>query len=139
MLEQLLEFVINHWLLSSLWVVLLVLLVKVEGSRGGTAISTAQVTHLINKEDAKVIDIRTREEFRAGHLPDALNIPARDLQKRMSELDAYKDTPIILVCKTGTTAGASGSLMAKAGFTKLNKLRGGILEWQGSNLPLVKS
>jgi len=139
MLEQLLEFVINHWLLSSIWVVLLVLLVRVEGSRGGAAISTAQVTHLINKENAKVVDIRPREEFRAGHLPEALNIPARDLPKRMSELDAFKEMPIILICKTGTTAGASGSILAKAGFTKLNKLRGGILEWQSSNLPLVKS
>ncbi len=139
MLEQLLEFVINHWILSSVWAVLLILLIKVEGSRGGAAISPAQVTQLINKENAKVIDIRAKDEFRAGHLPAAINIPARDLPKRMSELDAFKETPIILICKTGTTAGASGSLLAKAGFTKLNKLRGGILEWQSSNLPLVKN
>jgi rhodanese-related sulfurtransferase len=138
MLEQILEFVVNHWLLTSIWVVLFILLMRNEGARGGAALSTAQVTQLINKEDAKVVDIRAKDEFKTGHLPDAINIPAKDMPKRMTELDAFKDVPIILICKTGTTAGATGSLLTKAGFTKLNKLRGGILEWQGSNLPLVK-
>ncbi|EAR09569.1 rhodanese-like domain-containing protein [Reinekea blandensis] len=138
MLEQLLEFVLNHWILSLIWVTLLILLIRSEGSRGGKAISPTEVTLLINKEDAKVIDIRSKEDFRNGHLPNAINIPSRDVQKRLSEIEAYKDQPIILICKTGTTAGATGSVLAKAGFTKLNKLRGGIMEWQGANLPLVK-
>ena len=138
MLEQFLEFVINHWVLSLIWVVLFILLIRTEGARGGTALSPSQVTQLINKEEAAVIDIRAKEDFRAGHLPNSINIPARDMQKRLSELDKYKDKPVILICKTGTTAGATGSILAKAGFTKLNKLRGGIMEWQGSNLPLVK-
>jgi rhodanese-related sulfurtransferase len=138
MLEKILEFVVTHWALSGVWVVLFILLMRNEGARGGTALSTAQVTHLINKKDAKVVDIRTKEDFRAGHLPESINIPAKDMQKRMTELDAFKDQPVILICKTGTTAGATGTLLAKAGFTQLNKLRGGIMEWQGSNLPLVK-
>lgn len=138
MLEQFLEFVINHWILSTLWIVLFILLIRTEGARGGKALSPAQVTQMINKEEATVLDIRGKDEFRAGHLPDAINIPARELQKRITELDSYKDKPLILICKTGTTAGASGAVLSKAGFTNLSKLRGGILEWQGSNLPLVK-
>lgn len=138
MLEQFIEFVINHWILSSIWVALFILLIRTEGARGGQAISPAEVTKLVNKEEAAVVDIRSKDEFRQGHLPNAINIPARDLPKRYTELNHLKDKPVILICKTGTTAGASGSLLAKQGFTKLNKLRGGILEWQGSNLPLVK-
>lgn len=138
MLEQLLEFVMNHWILSLIWVTLLILLIRTEGSRGGKAISPSEVTLLINKEDAKVIDIRSKEDFRNGHLPNAINIPARDVQRRLSEIEAYKEQPVILICKTGTTAGATGSLLSKAGFTRLSKLRGGIMEWQGANLPLVK-
>jgi rhodanese-related sulfurtransferase len=139
MLEQFIEFVINHWILSLVWVVLFILLIRSEGARGGVALSPAQVTQLINKEDAAVIDIRAKDEFRKGHLPNSINIPAREMQQRIAELDKFKDKPVILICKTGTTAGATGSLLAKAGFSKLNKLKGGILEWQGSNLPLVKS
>ncbi len=138
MLEQLLEFIINHWILSSIWVVLFVLLVRTESARGGKSITPAEVTQLINKEEATVVDIRNRDDFKSGHLPNSINIPARDLEKRLSELQAYKEKPVILICKTGTTAGASGALMTKQGFTNLNKLRGGITEWQASNLPLVK-
>jgi rhodanese-related sulfurtransferase len=138
MLEKALEFVVNHWILTLLWVGLALLLMKTEGARGGQALSPQQVTQKINNEDAKVIDIRAKDEFNKGHLPNAINIPARDVQKRIGELEPFKAQPIILICKTGTTAGATGAVLAKEGFTSLFKLRGGILEWQGSNLPLVK-
>lgn len=138
MLEQFFEFFVNHWILSSIWVILFVLLIRSEGARGGMALTPQQVTQKINHEDAKVIDIRAKDDFKKGHLPNAINIPARDIQSRIHELESYKNEPIILICKTGTTAGATGSVLAKAGFTKLYKLRGGIMDWQGSNLPLVK-
>jgi rhodanese-related sulfurtransferase len=138
MLEQFLEFAVNHWILTLLWVALAILLMKTEGARGGSALSAQQVTQKINHEDAKVIDIRAKDEYNKGHLPNAINIPARDMQKRVGELEAFKEVPVILICKTGTTAGATGAVLAKEGFTKLFKLRGGILDWQGSNLPLVK-
>ncbi|MFQ3231219.1 rhodanese-like domain-containing protein [Reinekea sp.] len=138
MLEKALEFVVNHWILTLVWVGLALLLMKTEGARGGQALSPQQVTQKINNEDAKVIDIRTKDEFNKGHLPNAINIPARDVQKRIGELEPFKDQPIILICKTGTTAGATGAVLAKEGFSSLFKMRGGILEWQSSSLPLIK-
>ncbi len=139
MLLQLLDFAANHWILSSIWAVLLLLLIKTESSRGGSAISPTQVTALINRENAKVVDIRSKDDFKTGHLPNSINIPAKDMTKRMTELNAYKDENIILICKTGTTAGATGALLTKEGFSKLHKLKGGIMEWQTSKLPLVKN
>lgn len=139
MLEQLLEFIINHWILATIWVALLAALIFTEGSKGGQSVSPQQATQLINNQDAKVVDVRPKDEYRKGHLPNAINIPARDFQRRISELEDYKDHPIILVCKSGTSAGASGALLAKAGFKKLHKLRGGVMEWRNSSLPLVKS
>lgn len=138
MLEQVLEFVMNHWALTGVWIVLFILLIRTEGARGGKALSTLEATQMINKEDAKVVDLRSKDEFRAGHLPDAINIPAKDMPKRVTELDAFKEQPVILICKTGATAGATGMMMTKSGFTQLFKLQGGILEWQGNKLPLVK-
>lgn len=138
MLEQLIEFVINHWILAAIWLALLIALVVTEGSKGGKGVSPQQATALINNEDAVVVDVRPKEDFRKGHLPGAINIPSRDFQRRMNELDVHKEKPIILVCKTGTSSGASGALLAKAGFKQLHKLRGGVLEWQNSSLPLVK-
>ncbi len=139
MLEQLIEFAFNHWILSAIWLALLIALFVTESSKGGSGVSPQQATQLINTEDAKVVDVRPKDEFRKGHLPNAINIPSKDMQRRIGELDAYKETPIILVCKTGTSAGASGAMLAKAGFKRLHKLRGGIMEWQNSSLPLVKN
>ncbi|MFG1496121.1 rhodanese-like domain-containing protein [Saccharospirillum sp. HFRX-1] len=139
MLQQLFEFVINHWILAAIWVALLAALLATESSKGGKGVSPQQATTLINSQDAKVVDLRPKDEYRKGHLPGAINIPSREFANRMSELDAYKDKPIILVCKTGTSAGASGALLTKAGYKNLHKLRGGVLEWQNSSLPLVKS
>lgn len=139
MLEQLFEFIVNHWLLSAIWLTLLILLIRNEGARGGKALTPTEVTQLINKQDAQVLDIRNKDEFRNGHLPNAINIPAKDVQKRITELNNYKEKPLIIVCKTGTTAGATGAILAKEGFSNLSKLKGGILEWTGSNLPLVKN
>lgn len=138
MFDQFIEFIARHWLLSSAWLILLILLIRHESNRTGPALSSAEVTRLINKEDASVIDVRGKDEFRTGHLPGAINIPARELQKRSSELSHLKGKPIILICKTGTTAGSSAAVLLKAGFKNLNKLRGGIIEWQNSHLPLVK-
>lgn len=138
MLEQVLEFVVNHWLLTGIWIVLFFVLIRTEGARGGKALSTLEATQMINKEDAKVVDLRSKDEFRSGHLPDAIHIPAKDMPKRVTELDAFKEQPVILICKTGATAGATGMMMAKSGFTQLYKLQGGILEWQSNKLPLIK-
>ncbi|TXR54140.1 rhodanese-like domain-containing protein [Reinekea thalattae] len=138
MLEQILEFIANHWVLSSIWAILLLLLLKTESGRGGSSISNQEATQLINKQDAKIIDLRNRDDFQSGHLPNAINIPAKDMQTRMSELSAYKDEHLILVCKTGTTASASGTVLAKEGFNKLHKLKGGMMDWKANNLPVVK-
>lgn len=138
MIEQLLEFMANHWILTSIWSVIIILLVIHEGERGGSQLSTTQVTRMINNENAVVIDIRKKEDFRTGHLPDSVNIQAQGFETHLGQLEIYRDRPIILICKTGTTAGAVGLILKKAGFDNVTRLKGGITEWQSHGLPLVK-
>lgn len=138
MIEQMLEFMINHWILTSIWSVIIILLVLHEGSRGGLQLSPAQVTRMINNDNAVVVDIRKKEDFRTGHLPESINIPAAGFETHLGQLEIYKKRPMILVCKTGTTAGAVGLVLKKAGFDQVTRLKGGITEWQSNNLPLVK-
>ncbi len=138
MIENLLTFMTNHWILTSIWSVIVLLLVIHEGSRGGLQLSPAQVTRMINNEDAVVIDIRKKEDFRTGHLPESINIAAAGFDTHLGQLEIYKKRPVILVCKTGTTAGAVGIVLKKAGFDQVSRLKGGITEWQSNGLPLVK-
>ena len=137
-MEQFLEFIVNHYLLASLWLAIFIAVILNENARGGQQLSPQQATQLINSQDAVVVDIRKKDEFRSGHLPNAINIPAASINSSLGQLEPYKDKPVILVCKTGTTTGAVGSALKKAGFANVTRLKGGILEWQGSSLPLIK-
>ena len=138
-MEQFFEFMANHWILTSAWSAVLILLLFNESMRGGSQLSPMQVTQMINRSEAVVLDIRKKEEFRTGHLPESINIPAANIQSQLGQLEPYKNRPIVLVCKTGTTAGTVGVTLNKAGFDQVSRLRGGIMEWKNSSLPLVKS
>lgn len=138
-MEQLLVFLTNHWILASAWFLVAALVLLNERARGGSVLSPQQVTQLINHKDAVVVDIRKKEEFRKGHLPNAINIPAASIATSLGQLEPYRDKPVVLVCKTGTTTGAAGATLRKAGFEQVSRLRGGILEWQSNAMPLVKS
>ncbi|WP_428242819.1 rhodanese-like domain-containing protein [Gynuella sp.] len=138
-MEQFLVFIMNHWILSAVWLVFFILVILNESARGGAQLSPQQATRLINSENAVVLDVRKKDEFKTGHLPNSLNIPATNISNRLGELEPYRNKPIILVCKTGTTTGTVGATLKKAGFENVTRLKGGITEWLSNNLPLVKS
>ncbi|QUX90538.1 rhodanese-like domain-containing protein [Marinomonas sp. A3A] len=138
MMNQLIEFSINHWEMVAVFLAILATLLFVESKGGAQGLTPSAATNLMNSEDAVVVDIRPEKEFSTGHITGALNIPATKMKDSMNRLEKHKDAPIIIVCKSGVTSGASAKDLKKAGFGKVYKLQGGIAEWQSSNLPLVK-
>lgn len=139
MMNQFIEFSINHWEMVAVFFAILITLIFVESKGGAKTLSPSAMTTLINTEDAVVVDIRPEKEFKTGHITDAMNVPAAKIKDQLSKLEKYKDSPIILTCKSGINAGASAKELQKAGFSKVYKLQGGLAEWQSSNLPLVKT
>lgn len=137
-MDQLFEFIGNHWYLVAIWAIFVIALLWDNSQRSGGSVSIAEATQLINKESALVLDIREKSEFTAGHLANAKNIPYAKLANRLGELEAYRKSPIILVCKNGQTVGVAGKMLKEKGFTAV-RLKGGMLEWSNQNLPLVKS
>ena len=75
MLANLIEFVSNHYVLSSLFVALLILLFITETRKGWQSLSNRELTALVNSGEGVVLDVRAKKEFDAGHIVDALNIP----------------------------------------------------------------
>jgi len=138
-MDQLFAFVGGHPYLVGLFVVLLALFVRNEMVRGGATISAQEVVNLVNKEGAVVIDIRDKAEFEQGHIVDAINIPNANLDARVDELKKYHDKPLVVACKMGQHSGAAGTALRKAGFENVYRLRGGITEWRGQSLPVVKA
>jgi rhodanese-related sulfurtransferase len=102
-------------------------------------ISRGEATHLINKEDAVVVDVRSRDDYRKGHISGAINVAAADIKKEsFGELEKHKSQHIIVVCATGQSAGESAAKLSAAGFEKVSVLKDGVSGWSGENLPLVR-
>ena len=138
MVEQIFEFVTNHYILVSLFIFLLVAFVINEGKQGGAAITPTNLVTLVNREDAVLVDIRDNKEFGAGHIAGALSIPLSSVDTRIGELEAYKNTPVVLVCKMGQHASATGRKLRAQGFSNVRRLSGGMAEWTANSLPVVK-
>src|SRR3546814_11271833 len=118
MLANLIEFVSNHYVLSSLFVVLLILLFITETRKGGKSLSNRELTALVNSGEGVVLDVRVKKEFDAGHIVDALNIPYEKLVSRTGELETPKAKPIIVAAALGHHAGTASRGPAQAAFTR---------------------
>ena len=75
-----------------------------------------------------VLDVRTREEFAAAHVPNALNIPVQELGDRYTELGA-KTTPIVIYCRSGARSAAATSLLKRLGFKHITDI-GAMSNWR---------
>ena len=70
MVANLIEFVSNHYVLVSIFLVLLVLLAITEARKGGKSLSNRELTGLVNRDEGVVLDVRAKKEFDAGHIVD---------------------------------------------------------------------
>lgn len=138
--DHLLEFSLHqHPILVGLFIVLLLIWLGYEiGRSNANALNVHQLTSLVNHSDGVVVDLRDANAFRSGHIAGAINIPSASLANRTSELERFKERPLIVVCKMGQQSGAAVAILKKAGFTHVARLRGGIDQWQADSLPLVK-
>ncbi|BET41825.1 rhodanese-like domain-containing protein [Atlantibacter hermannii] len=136
------QFVSRHPILSIAWVALLgaVLFTTFKSLTSKVkVISRGEATRLINKEDAVVVDIRQRDDFRKGHIASALNVLPNEIKaNNTGELDKHKAQPIIVVDGNGMSAQESANALLKAGFERVFVLKDGVAGWSGENLPLVR-
>jgi rhodanese-related sulfurtransferase len=103
---------------------------------GGKGISITDATLLINREDALVIDVRETQEWSSGHIPNARHIALGQLDKHLSELEKFKDKPVIVCCASGNRSSTACGTLKKAGFERVFNLSGGIGAWTGAGLPV---
>lgn len=105
---------------------------------GAKGVSPNEATMLINREDAIIIDVREPDEFAAGHLPEARNVPAGKLKERLAELEKFKERAVIVCCASGSRAAGACSVLRAGGFSRLHNLAGGVDAWRAAGMPLRK-
>lgn len=130
-------FISEQWLLVSTLIVLIYIYAWRERIKSGRPISIHEVTQLLNKDSAVLLDVRDAAEFKAGHIVGAMNIPHAKVVAEIDKLEAHKSKIIIVADKLGQHAGSVGRTLEQKGFV-VRRLSGGIAEWQAQNLPLVK-
>ncbi|WP_100642723.1 rhodanese-like domain-containing protein [Alteromonas facilis] len=141
-MEQIIEFAGNNFLLSAIWVALVIMLVYSYISSAVSPIkevSTHDATLQINKQDAVVLDIRPPAEFKKGHILGSRQLKPEEIREgNFSKLEKHKDKPIVIVCAMGHSARKTASQLSKAGFAQVSVLKGGYGAWTGAGLPIAK-
>tara|TARA_B110000495_G_scaffold118261_1_gene102686 strand:- start:1033 stop:1461 length:429 start_codon:yes stop_codon:yes gene_type:complete len=142
-MDQLITFAMSQPLLSTAWLVIVLLIIAITIRIQMSPIkqlSTQQMTFLVNRESGVVVDSRSEKDFKAGHIIDALHLDNEKVSKNdFATLEKHKDNPIIVVCSAGLSAGKVANQLAKAGFTRVNLLKGGMNAWLSAGLPVTKS
>lgn len=98
----------------------------------------AEVTELINRRNALVLDVRSAQEYATGHLPQARHAELASLPERANLIAKNKANPIVLVCQTGQRAAKAEAILKQAGYSEVFCLQGGLDGWKQAGLPLVK-
>jgi len=140
-MDRLLEFAQDNLFLSIALAGLTLALVVTEVMRlfrGFKGISPSQLTELINRENALVIDLRGQSEFEKGHIIGARHLLPSQVDPDAKLLAKAKESPVVLVCAAGITASGSAQKLVKAGFKQVSVLDGGIGAWTAAGLPLAK-
>ncbi|MEN1925387.1 rhodanese-like domain-containing protein [Luteimonas sp. MJ293] len=139
--EELLAFAGRNQLLVLALVGLTAALIYTEIARlfrGFKVLRPGELAPLVNQENALVVDLRPIADFDKGHIAGSKNVVMSQFDPENKQLAAAKKLPVVLVCKTGQTAGGAASRLKKAGFERIYLLDGGITGWQQADLPLVR-
>ena len=139
-MSRFVEFVRNNILLFVVALVSggMLLWPLVRRTTGGPWVNTTQATHLMNREDALVVDVREPNEFAAGHVLGAKNLPLARLSASGAELAKKKERPVIVYCDGGERSAKALAQLKKLGFTRVANLSGGLGAWQQAGLPVEK-
>jgi len=139
--EKLQAFVAHSPVLSLLLVGLTLVIIYTEIARlfrGYKALRPAELTGLINRENALVVDLSATGDFEKGHIAGSRNVAPSQFDPESKLLAPAKALPVVTVCRNGQASADAAKRLKKAGFTQVYWLDGGIAAWQQADLPLVK-
>ena len=139
-MQEMLTFLTNHPALSAgaLVVILLLLMLEILRAKRSTfKITAQQATQLINHDNAVVVDLRSTEQFKKGHIIGAQSILSKSIWDNAKKLEKFKTKPLIMVCEQGVESQKIAVFLLKHGYNVF-ALAGGMRGWQAADMPIVK-
>lgn len=107
-------------------------------SRDNKVLGSKEVTLLINRESAMLVDVRSEADFRAGHITNAINIPLDQIEVQINKITSNSKKNIIVYCQKGVRSAQAFRLLNKLGLPKLYTIEGGLDAWLKNNLPIIE-
>lgn len=107
-------------------------------TRGYRTIGPAQLTSLINRDNALVVDLSAPVDFEKGHVIGSRNIAMSQFDPEAKQLAKVRELPVVVVCRNGTTSAIAAKRLVKAGFKQVHLLDGGVAAWQSADLPVAR-
>ena len=136
------EFITQNiwWVVAWIVVLNLLLLSIIQNTvAGANTVSPLQMPQLQRGGKSVIIDVNESSDFARRHLPDAINIPLASLTADNQALMKLKDKTTIVVCESGSRSNKAAKKLLGLGFSKVNILNGGILNWTKENLPVTSN
>lgn len=134
------NFIIDNWYLILIAVASgVMLLLPIVRGAGAGSLTAATAVQLINREKAVVLDVSEPEEFAAGHVKGAKNLPLGELEQKLATMVKNKQQPLVLVCAKGARASRAEGIAKKLGYEKAQALAGGLKAWRDAGLPVEKA
>lgn len=140
-MADVLDFVTRHWMLFGGFCFTAVIIAVYElrqRSLGAVKVSPQELIDLMSHEEAAVLDIRSVDGYREGHILGSQHVPAGDLTEKSKTLEKHKSKPIILVCELGHQSSKVASQLKSSGFEQVHFMAGGLGAWKAEGLPLTK-
>lgn len=103
--------------------------------RGSHPVSASEAVQLANRRQGVFIDVRSPDQFKAGTIAQARNVPAAELEAKLDTLP--KNKPLIVFCDHGREAIRAAAALRKHGLEAVS-LEGGLRNWTQAGLPLSK-
>jgi len=131
-MDRILEFIVNHYILVLALTVVSYLLVQElldTAFKKFGSVSPMLAVAKMNEAETVIIDVREPDEFVTGHIENAINMPLSSLPTQLEKLAAYKKTPVLIACKSGSRASSAGKTLTKAGFENVQVITGGMDAW----------
>ncbi len=142
---EFLAFFSQHQILTIIWVVLLAYLIWLQFiilKNGIKYVESLKASSLINHENYAIIDVRSRDDFKKGHIVNAIQLSLEDVKaKNLSLVEKFKDTGAIIVGKEYDDQVAYNAAveLKKIGYRNTFVLNGGMMDWNSRGFPVSKS
>ncbi len=138
-MDQYIEFISNHYLLSLALVVVSYLLLQdlaENAFKKFEPLSPMLAVTKMNSADTVIVDVRDTHEYIKGHIENSINLPLGKFSETLDSLEQYKKQPIIVVCQTGTRSVPACKTLTKANFEQVFNIIGGMQSWEDNKLPI---